>query len=316
MSLPSVSAVIPTYQRRDQMAEAVQAIAADPHATEIVVVVDGGDDGSFELLTELARADARILPVKQPNSGDAIARQTGVEHASGDIVLLLDDDVIAGPALAQLHAQVHARTPGAVVLGYMPVARLTVRRPGGFSNDLYSDEYEAQCRRYESDPATILRNLWAGNVSLRRTDALQVGLAVSGQRMRRHSDQAFGLRCLRAGLTGVFDRGLAAQHRYVRDLDTFLRQARTSGRARRELEAKFPDLISHGDLDDQLPAALRAAFALAAAPGLCRVVAPAMHWNVRRAGQLRLWWVESTLARCLRQVELRRGYREGRALAD
>jgi glycosyltransferase involved in cell wall biosynthesis len=328
MSLPSVSAVIATYRRRDLVAHAVRAVAADPYVDEIVVVVDGSPDGSYELLTGMAVDDPRIRPVWRENGGEAAARQSGVENATGDIVLLLDDDVIAGPGLARGHAGAHARTgaggagvaagpsaAGVVVLGYMPARRPAVRGPGGFATDLYADEYEAQCRRYESDPSTILRNYWAGNVSMRRVDALRVGLLSGAPRLGYHSDQEFGLRCVRAGLTGVFDRELVAEHRHERDVDTFLRQARSAGAARYALERLFPDLIRPGGLRDILPPPVRAAVAAAAAPGLCRVAAPVLRWNLRRAGQLRLWRVESMLARYLRQVELRRGYRQRPALA-
>ncbi|GIH13864.1 glycosyltransferase [Rugosimonospora africana] len=310
MRLPSVSAVVVTYNRRDRLAESIAAIAGDPLASEIVVVVDGCHDGSYEMLVELAKSDPRIRPVWQENAGDAAARQTGVEQAGGEVVLVLDDDVLAGPGLAEGHARVHAATPGALVLGYMPVRRPAVRRPGDFASHLYAEEYEAQCRRYEADPSTILRGLWTGNLSIRRADALRVGFQTEGARLGYHSDQAFGLRCLRAGLVGVFDRGLFAEHLHERDVDTFVRQSRMRGSDRRRLEELFPDLISHHDLDDRLAPAVRAAVAVAAAPGMCRLSTPALLWQARRAGQARLWRLESVLARCLRQVELRRGYRE------
>jgi len=317
VSLPSVSAVIATYQRRDLMARAVRAVATDPYVDEIVVVVDGSPDGSYELLTEMAADDPRIRPLWRENGGEAAARQSGVEEATGDIVLLLDDDVIAGPGLSRAHAAVHACTgggggdaPGVVVLGYMPTRRPAVRRPGGFTTDLYADEYEARCRRYESDPSTVLRNCWAGNVSIRRADALRVGLRGGGPRLAYHSDQEFGLRCLRAGLTGVFDRGLVAEHHHERDLDTFLRQARNAAADRVALERLFPDLIPPGGLRDTLPLPVRAAVAATAAPGLCRVAVPVLRWSIRLAGRLRLWRLESALGRYLRQVELHRGYRQ------
>jgi GT2 family glycosyltransferase len=309
MSPPSVSAVIITYFRRDLMAEAVRAIAADPYTAEIVVVVDGSTDGSHELLTEMAAADPRIRPIWQENGGDVAARRTGVKHSSGEVVLLLDDDVIAGPGLARGHALVHEGRPGLVVLGYMPTRRPAVRRPAAFTTDLYADDYEAQCRRYEDDPALVLRHFWAGNASMRRTDALRV-LDSETPRLGYHEDQIFGLRCLRAGLTGVFDRGLTAEHRHERDLATFLRQARSSGAARRTVEAMFPDLLEPGSLEDDLPLPVRAAISVAAAPGVFQITQPAVHWNIRRAGQLRLWRTEALLGRYLRQIEMRRGHRE------
>lgn len=131
-------------------------------------------------------------------------------------------------------------------------------------------------------------------------------------RLGYHSDQVFGLRCLRAGLTGVFDRSLVSEHRHERDLDTFLRQARTSGSARRTVEELFPDLLAPGSLADNLPLPMRVAVSAAAAPGVCQITAPALHWNIRRAGQLRLWRTEALLGRYLRQIQMRRGHRDYR----
>ncbi|MCW2640001.1 MAG: glycosyltransferase family 2 protein [Dactylosporangium sp.] len=307
MTLPSVSVVVPTYGRRDRLAAVVAAIAADPHVSEIVVVVDGCHDGSYELLKELAEAEPRLNPVWQDNSGDAAARQTGVECACGDVVLLLDDDVLAGPGLATAHARVHAGREGLVLLGYMPTSRPVTRRPGDFATVLYADEYERACAAYDRDASSILTHLWMGNLSVRRTDALRVGLVGPG-RLSYHSDQDFGLRCRRAGLVGRFDRSLAATHVHRRELARFARQAWLSGADRRYLLAYHPDLLTPADLFDPLPPPVRVAVGLAAAAGLHRLAVPTLRGCVRGAGRLRRWRAETALARLLRQVELRRGY--------
>jgi glycosyltransferase involved in cell wall biosynthesis len=307
MSIPSMSVVIPTYGRRDRVAEVVHAAAADPQVTEIVVVVDGCADGSYELLKELAGADPRIQPVWQENGGEAVARQTGVEVASGDVVLLLDDDVLPGTGLAAGHARVHMERAGLVQLGYLPVALPPARRPGDFATFLYAAEYERACLRYEREPDTILTGLWTGNLSMRRVDALRVGLAGS-RRLDYHADQEFGLRCRRAGLVGRFDRGLAATHLHHGDLAGFVRQAWLRGSARRYLLEQFADLLRPDDLFDALPRPVRAAVGLAAAPVAHRAAVPALLGATRLAGLARAWRVEAGLARFLRQVELHRGY--------
>src|SRR5258708_463398 len=168
MSLPSVSVVVPTYRRRDGLTEMVAAIAADPYPTEIIVVVDGYHDGSMDLLHDLSKSEPRLRPIWQENRGQGAARQNGIEHASGEVVLLLDDDVIAGPDLARGHAHIHFRAARAVVLGYMPTIRPSYRQPGNFSTLLSADDYERACDRYEEDPSSVITHLWAGNMSLRR----------------------------------------------------------------------------------------------------------------------------------------------------
>jgi GT2 family glycosyltransferase len=299
--------VIPTYQRRSSLAEVVRAAGADPSVTEIVVVVDGCDDGSYELVAELAGTDPRIQPVWQDNSGDAAARQTGVEKASGELVLLLDDDVLAGPGLASGHARAHAERDGLVVLGYMPTRVPSPRTAGDFATLLYADEYERVCARYRRDPASILTNLWTGNVSLRRVDALRVGLA-GPHRLGYHADQEFGLRCRRAGLVGRFDPSLTAVHLHQRDLAGFARQSWLRGADRRYLLARYADLVGPTDLLDALPIPARVAVAIAAAPVLHRVAVPLLHLGIRSAGRVRAWRTETALARLLRQIQLHRGY--------
>jgi GT2 family glycosyltransferase len=308
VSLPSVSVVITTYQRRDALPAAIGAIAADPHPTEILVVVDGCDDGSYDLVRELAAGEPRVRPIWRENGGEGAARQTGVEAATGDVVLLLDDDVVAGPGLATGHARAHENRTGTVVLGYMPTACPAVRRRGDFPTVLYAREYEQACRRYEADPGCVVTALWAGNMSLRREDALRVGL--NGQRrLGYHDDQEFGLRCARAGLTAVFDRSLAARHTHSRDVDSFLRQARLSGLARRHLAATYPDLVADADPTGTLPAPARLAVGVGAAPGVYPLAAAALRGGVLATGRVGLFGAETWLARTLRQVELLRGYR-------
>ncbi|GIH13866.1 glycosyltransferase [Rugosimonospora africana] len=308
MSLPSVSVVITTYRRRDALPAAIAAIAADPHPAEILVVVDGCADGSYEVVRDLAAENPRVRPIWRENGGEGAARQTGVESATGDIVLLLDDDVVAGPGLATGHARAHRDRTGTVVLGYMPTTAPAVRRRGDFPTVLYAREYEQACQRYENDPGSVITALWAGNMSLRREDALRVGLN-GPRRLGYHDDQEFGLRCARAGLTAVFDRSLAARHSHSRDVDSFLRQARLSGLARRHLAATYPDLVADTDPTGTLPGVLRAGVGAAATPGMYPLANAALRGGVRATGRLRMFGAETYLARTLRQIELLRGYR-------
>lgn len=223
------SVVIPTYNRRQTIEAVVRAALVDPAAREVIVVVDGCDDGSYERLCELAEEEPRLRPLWQENAGEPSARQAGVEAASGPIVVLLDDDVIAEPALISGHVARHRGRRRQVVLGYMPVSST----PGwaeGVIGDIYGTAYEDNCRMYEADPRSVLPHLWAGNMSLRREEALEVGLAGPGPRFEYHGDRDLGLRLLKAGFTGTFDRSLRATHLYTRSFEGFGRDALGSGR--------------------------------------------------------------------------------------
>ena len=66
--LPSFSVIVPTYQRRDVAAAAVEALCRldYPGSVELVVVVDGSTDGSADALRAIA-CPFPVHVVEQPN---------------------------------------------------------------------------------------------------------------------------------------------------------------------------------------------------------------------------------------------------------
>src|SRR5690349_22590049 len=207
-----VAVVIPTVGR-PTVSEIVTRVLADDVVTEVVVVADR-NVGSVR--TALAAVDdGRLTVVEGPGRGASWARQRGVESSSAPVVLFLDDDVVPMVGLASGHAD-HHDVPDRVVVGFMPVSDEYRRRSA--TARVYGNDYLASCAEIERDPTRILSDLWAGNVSLRRESAERVPLASADADVRYREDQAFGLRCARAGLTGVFDRSLRAEHRFERPL--------------------------------------------------------------------------------------------------
>jgi Glycosyl transferase family 2 len=320
--LPSVSVVIPTYNRRDSLRRLVPAVLADAAATEVVVVVDGSRDGSLELLQEWAMPEPRLKPVFVPNGGVTRARQTGAERASCEVILFLDDDVVPAPGLATGHARQHLQRRRILVLGYMPTMTPVPRRPGAFATYLYASEYERRCGIYEAEPGSVLRSFWAGNFSVRREDALLVGLHSPrwqrlvpqgeghGTRGLYHEDRDLGLRFLRAGLHGVFDRSLLAQHSHARPLRAFLLDARSQGLSRRlvhELHADIVGRLSPTAFEDELPAPVRWLVWAGTGPRAHPVVVTLLSAVIRVAGRMRLFGLETGTARLLRRIEQRFG---------
>jgi glycosyltransferase involved in cell wall biosynthesis len=225
---PSVSVVIPTHNRAGRIEETVAPLLAQPETYELVVVVDGSEDDSLAVLERVARDDARLRPLAIENRGAMGARHAGALAATGDVLLMLDDDVIAAPGLVAGHAAHHAEAERLVVLGYMPVESRPQRRDE-FARELYAREYERVVSGWERDSADILASMWAGNFSIGRADYLALGPEVERIVRGYHEDMDLGLTCLAAGLTGVFDRSLRATHMYERSADGFVRDARSSG---------------------------------------------------------------------------------------
>jgi glycosyltransferase involved in cell wall biosynthesis len=315
VSRPSVSVVIPTYQRLTELPDVVEPVLRDPVVHEVVVAVDGSTDGSWEWLLERRISDRRLVPVLQDNAGIAAARQTGAETATGDVLLFLDDDVIPSSGLAPRHAERHAHARELVVQGYMPNdwRHLPPGRRGIAL--IYRRAYERTCRRYERQPEHILLGFWAGNFSMLRAQALRIGLASpASSHIRYQDDREFGIRCHRAGLQGRFDRTLLADHRYDRDLDGFRRDSRRQGGDRCLIHELHGDVVGPwlqditdtanvADLPGQgLPRALRPLWArLAGEPFLAAFRAGIARRSLR---------LETGAARALGSLEVQRGVLE------
>ncbi|MEZ6132371.1 MAG: glycosyltransferase family 2 protein [Planctomycetaceae bacterium] len=97
-----VSIVMPVFNEAAILQELTDAVrtALDGHCStfEIVYVNDGSSDGCRELLDDLAARDSRIVVVHlSRNFGHQPAVHAGMQHASGDIVVLMDSDLQDDP---------------------------------------------------------------------------------------------------------------------------------------------------------------------------------------------------------------------------
>ena len=85
-----VSVVIPTYNRINLLERAVNSVIRQTkNAFEIIVVDDGSDDNSSEMVKQKFGS---VILVRQENGGVSAARNRGIEISKGDWIALLDSD--------------------------------------------------------------------------------------------------------------------------------------------------------------------------------------------------------------------------------
>jgi glycosyltransferase involved in cell wall biosynthesis len=96
--MPHLSVVIPCYNERDTVEEIIQRVHAAAPAAEIVVVDDGSTDGSRDILQSLNGTHPFVRVLLHPkNGGKGAALQTGIQAATGDIILIQDADLEYDP---------------------------------------------------------------------------------------------------------------------------------------------------------------------------------------------------------------------------
>ena len=176
MSEPSsISVVMPTFNRRDRVAGAIAALDAQrvDLPFEIVVVSDGSNDGTDEMLAGTTTS-ATLRTFSQPNGGAGSGANLGVSESRGELIVFIDDDIEAGDGLLQAHVDAHRRGGDAVVvIGPMLDPTDFVMAPWvRWEQAMLRKQYLAlETGKY---PATA-RQFYTGNASVMKRHIIEAG---------------------------------------------------------------------------------------------------------------------------------------------
>ncbi|CAG1012662.1 partial Chondroitin synthase, partial [Anaerolineales bacterium] len=108
---PSVSIIIPTYNRANLIGETLHSVFAQTYQDfEIIVVDDGSTDNTAEVLRPLAET-GRIKYIRQDNQGASAARNRGIREADGIYIAFLDSDDLFEPTKLELQVNYYRKHP-------------------------------------------------------------------------------------------------------------------------------------------------------------------------------------------------------------
>ncbi|MBK8900856.1 MAG: glycosyltransferase family 2 protein [Anaerolineaceae bacterium] len=241
---PTVSIIIPTYNRRAFLCETLDSLAQQrfpKHNFEVIVVDDGSMDGTEAVAAKTFPFTLRYF--WQPNQGDAEARNLGVNHSQADILVFLDDDILVEPDYLAHLVEAHNASTNRIVVG---TEHLWIEETNPlFNRPSVSTAHNDTKQLEELDFVDICSN----NMSIRREEFFQVGmmqkLDFPGSSI--WCDVDFAYRAFCQGFEFYRSVEAVCWHRdYVkRDLESHKRRMKETAYRAAALFQKYPDLQAH-----------------------------------------------------------------------
>ena len=176
MSAPTLSIVIPTYQREQVLLDTIAQLLDLQRSADEILIVDQTDEHAAETTAKLcAWRDAEdITWVKLEKPSIPAAMNKGLVMARSDIVLFLDDDIEVTSELVNSHLLEHQSGSAEAVVGRVVQSW---EKPLGPEANAYPPGMEADpdAFLFNSGRRCPVKRVMAGNLSVNRSRALDIG---------------------------------------------------------------------------------------------------------------------------------------------
>ncbi|GID94437.1 hypothetical protein Adi01nite_38490 [Amorphoplanes digitatis] len=162
-----LSIVVPIYNVAPYLDECLESIAAQTRdQLEVILVNDGSKDSSGDIAERFAAKDARFKVVHKANAGLGAARNTGLEHITGDYLMFMDSDDVLPSYTAELLVGILEKTGSDFSCGN--VMRLSSKGliQSGMHRDIFTN---TRLRTHVDQQPVLLGDRTAWNKVYRRT---------------------------------------------------------------------------------------------------------------------------------------------------
>jgi glycosyltransferase involved in cell wall biosynthesis len=91
-AVPRISVIIPAYNVAEYISETLDSVVSQKFREHEIIVVNDGSPDSEKFERAIGYHLEEIVYIRQDNAGAGVARNTGIEHARGEIIAFLDGD--------------------------------------------------------------------------------------------------------------------------------------------------------------------------------------------------------------------------------
>ncbi len=139
MAQPKVSIIVPVYNAEKYLERCVNSLKNQTlEEIEIVLVDDSSRDASPQMCERLAEEDCRIKVVHKENGGAGIARNAGLQIATGEYIGFVDSDDFVEPDMFKtLYEKAEKYNSDLVMSGFLSVDGTMFNEAGGCVRKTY-----------------------------------------------------------------------------------------------------------------------------------------------------------------------------------
>jgi len=144
----TLSIIIPIYQVEQYIRTCLESVlqqGLEEHDFEVILIDDGTQDSSFDVIADLTAAHNNITIIHQQNLGLSVGRNKGIELAQGDYIMFIDsDDLLIDNCLPTMLPIITETAPDMFIAGFTKM-----------------NNEEVECRQHDSQPISFVEKTGA-----------------------------------------------------------------------------------------------------------------------------------------------------------
>ncbi|MCX6710287.1 MAG: glycosyltransferase [Candidatus Woesearchaeota archaeon] len=234
-----ITVAIPTYNRGKSIKPALEAITKQDFPKseyELIIVDDGGNDSTKEIVGEFSRKSG--FPIRyswQKNKGPAAARNLAILNSKSPIIAFTDDDCIPNPDWLEKILSAFSNDSDAMIIGgetLPPKGNLIAKVGQGLTKNAFFDNVNGK-REAIFFPTC--------NAAFRKEVFKKAGCFDEDFPIAAGEDLEFSWRCFKKGLKLLYAPDAIVTHYCTPNLRAYARQSFNYGRGNYIAKLKQPD---------------------------------------------------------------------------
>jgi glycosyltransferase involved in cell wall biosynthesis len=210
------SIIIPSYNENEDIRLSIESAINQSYSKKEILVVDDSTDNTPAIIKEYEPAGVKLL--NGPRKGCCGAKNFGIRAASGEVIVILNSDVVLPPDFL-----------GKILKHYQAGADYVTVESRVFNQENFWARFIEMQHRYKTGKIGE-KTEWSEGFSFRRQAGLDVGLIPGDFSARFCRDWFFGKIMGEAGFKKVVDRSILVTHKAPDNFKEYWRVRKTRGR--------------------------------------------------------------------------------------